>query len=181
MPITYRNRPQIFDKSPETAQALDDICSQFENVCKQVNASPIGVTNPPPAPTSLTVTAAQGIFDAKITDNNPVSRGVNYFLEHSLSPSFNAPTTIDIGQSRNHRASLGNQTLYWRAHSSYPTSSRSGHAYHGTQTNPIAVVGGGASTGPVLQSSSGSGTSSGASGSDGAFGNNPTRGNLTGR
>ena len=181
MPLDYRNRQQIFDKSPEVAQALDDICKQLENVANQTNSSPIGVTNPPPTPNSLNVTAAHGIFDAKITDNNPVSRGINYFLQYSPSPSFNSPTTIDLGQSRNHRVSLGNQTLYWRAHSSYPTSAWSGHVYHGTSTVPIALFGGGPMTGPALQPSSGSGTSDGASGSDGAFGNNPVRGNLTGR
>jgi|ERR1700722_6591464 len=181
MPINYRNRQEIFNKSPELAQALDDICDQFSHVSDQVNASPNGVTNPPAAPNSLSVTAAQGIFDIKLIDNNPVSRGINYFLQYSQNSSFNSPITIDIGQSRNHRVNLGNQTLYWRAHSSYPTSAISGHVYHGTSSNPIAVVGGGSSTGPALQSSSGSGTTVGASGSDGGFGNNPTRGNLTGR
>lgn len=180
MPLNYRNRQQIFDKSPEFAQALDDICGQLENVSRQANASPNGVTNPPSPPNSLNVTAAHGIFDAKIEDSNPINRGANYFLEYSPSPSFNSPTTIDLGQSRNYRANLGNQTLHWRAHVSYPTSARSAHVYHGTQSNPIAVVGGGAYSGPVLQPSSGSGTSRGASGSDGAFGNNPSRGNPTG-
>lgn len=174
--LPYRNRAQILAASPEVGQALDDLADHIQNVMNQTNSSPNGVTPPPPNPSALTVTASQGIFEAKIDDYNPVNRGINYFLEYSQNPQFSAPTTIDLGQSRNHRANLGNQTLYWRAHSSYPTSTRSTHVYHGSASSPVAVSGGGAATGPAPLPSSGSGTSSGASGSDGAFGNRPSRG-----
>lgn len=178
MSLSYRNRAFLLEKYPEIAEAFDDLTSQVQNTMTQTNSSPSGIQTPaPPAPSALTVTAANGIFDAKIDDNNsPVNRGINYFLEYSKSPAFTAPHTIDLGASRNHRTFLGNQTLYWRAHSSYPTSPRSEAAYHGTLTQPRAVIGGGTASGPDLLSSSGSGTSQGASGSDGGFGNQPFRG-----
>jgi hypothetical protein len=175
MALSYKNRQLILDKYPEVGQAFDDLMDQLGNVSTQANANPNGITDPPIAPSALKVTAAHGIFDAQIIDRNPVQRGINYFLEYSDNPQFNAPHTIDLGQSRNHRANLGNAVLYWRAHSSYPTSSRSAPVFHGSQASPIAVVGGGTATGPVFLPSEGSGTSNGPSGSDGAFGNNPRR------
>jgi hypothetical protein len=175
MALSYKNRQMILEKFPEIAEALDELAGHTENIAGQVNASLTGTTNPPSSPAALTVTAAQGIFDARIDDTTEVNRGIHYFLEYSKSPSFNKPTTIHLGASRNFRAHLGNQTLYWRAHSSYPTSPRSTHVYHGTSVKPIAVLGGGPITGPEPLPSAGSGTSNGASDSDGAFGNNPTR------
>lgn len=176
MALSYRNRSFISDKFPEVGQAIDDLIDYVQTLSTQTNSSMTGQTNPPVAPSSLTVTAAHGIFDAKIDDYAPANRGINYFLQYSKSPAFTAPVTIDLGTSRNHRAMLGNQTLYWRAHAAYPTSPISQHAYHGTELNPIAVTGGGAATGPEPLPSSGSGTSFGASGNDGGFGNNPYRG-----
>lgn len=176
MPLSYRNRPFLLDKHPEIAEALDDVMSHVSTTMQQTNSSPNGQAAPPPTPSKLTVTAAHGIFDAKIDDNAPVTRGINYFLEYSQTPSFNSPTVIDLGASRNHRVALGNQTLHWRAYSSYPTSPRSQVIYHGTQGQPTPVIGGGTASGPDPQPSSGSGTSKGASGSDGGFGNHAFRG-----
>ena len=176
MALDYRNRSFLLENHPQIAEAFDDVLKHLKNTQEQVNVSPDGQMEPPPAPSQLHVTAAHGIFDIKIDDHNPVNRGINYFVEYSKSPSFNAPTTIDLGSSRNHRAFLGNQALHWRAHSSYPTSPRSAPVYHGTSVNPHRVERGGAITGPDLLPSSGSGTSMGASGSDGGFGNNKFRG-----
>lgn len=175
MPLDYRNRQAIMADHPEMGQALDDIITHIQSVMTQTNSSPEGQASPPTAPVALNVTAAHGVFDAAITDNASVNRGINYFLEYSKNPSFNAPTSIDLGQSRNHRTFLGNQTLYWRASSSYPTGPRSTHVYHGGNLTPMPVIGGGIITGPEPQGSQGSGTSFGASGSDGGFGNNQKR------
>lgn len=176
MPLSVRNIQAIRDKDPQLGEALDDVLGHIQSVMTQTNSSPNGQTQAPPAPSSLKVIASQGIFDAAITDNAPVNRGINYFLQYSSTPGFNAPTTIDLGQSRNHRVHLGNQILYWRAHSSYPTGPISGHAYHGSEGNPMPVIGGGAFTGPTPQASQGSGTSSGAEPANGGFGNSPYRG-----
>lgn len=177
MPLDYRNRAYLMQKDPKYVEAMDDVVNHIQNVMNQTNSSPTGRVNPPPTPGGLTMTSANGIFEAAIHDNtSPVTRGVNYFLEYSDTPAFTAPKTIDLGASRNWRGHLGNQTYYWRASSAYPTSPRSGHAYHGTQTQPVPVVGGGSIQGPAGLASNGSGTSMGASGSDGAFGNNPFRG-----
>lgn len=177
MPYNYRNRSKIKEQNPDIFEALEDITATMESMGQQVNASSTGVISSPPSISSLQVTAAQGIFDAAIGDNNsPVVRGINYFLEYSTSPTFVAPHVIDLGSSRNWRGFLGNQVFYFRAYSAYPTSPRSDPTYYGTPTVPTAVQGGGTATGPVPLASQGSGTTQGSSGSDGGFGNQPFRG-----
>jgi hypothetical protein len=178
MPLQYRNRQLIHEKDPELGQALDDAFNYLESVMQQGNFSPSGEVQPPPDVNALAVTAAQGVFDIQLTDNNSgVTRGVNYFVEYSESPSFAAPHVLDLGSSRNYRTFLGNKNLYFRAYSSYPTSRRSNPIYYGTANAPIVVNGGGAVAGPVLNPSSGAGTSRGGDGSDGGFGNFSFRGN----
>jgi hypothetical protein len=174
--LNIDNLEKIRQDNPFVAEAFDAVARAMGNMAEQTNASLHGSTAAPPAPTSVNVTAAGGIFDVAITDNNPVQRGINYFVEYSDNPSFVKPRVIDLGQSRNERRALGNQTLYFRAYSSYPTSPRSDAVYHGgSATNPVAVAGGGATSGPALQASQGSGTTEGANGGDGGFGNAPVR------
>jgi hypothetical protein len=104
----------------------------------------------PPAPTSLVVQAAGGIFQVNITDATP---GVNYVLEYSPSPNFSNPRQIPLALGvTQYRSTLGNQTLYWRVRSGYPTaphaSPLSAPTYFGSAPNPTKVVGGGATIGP---------------------------------
>ena len=167
---------KIRQDNPYLAEALESIANGLGNVADQTNASVHGTTAAPLAPTSLSVQASGGIHDIAIVDNNPVNRGINYFVEYSPNASFVKPTVVDLGATRNLRTALGNQTLFFRAYSAYPTSPRSPAVYFGSETSPTAVNGGGASTGPTPQASQGSGTQDGANGGDGGFGNNPTRG-----
>lgn len=174
--LNIANIEIIRQRDPHLAEALESIALQTASVAEQTTATLHGSTPAPPAPSSLNVTAAGGIFDMSITDHSTVQRGINYFVEYSDSPSFVKPRQIDLGQARNERRSLGNQTLYFRAYSAYPTSPRSEVVYHGGSASaPAAVVGGGAVTGPALQDSQGSGTTEGANGGDGGFGLSPTR------
>lgn len=172
---SYRNRDYLFGVDRRMVEALDDILAALNNAARQVTASPAGVTGAPPQISSLDVDAADGVFDAAIADNNPVLRGINYFLEYSATVNFTAPVVIDLGASRNWRGYLGNQTLYFRAYSSYPTSPSSPAIYFGS---PTAVVGGG-SAGPSPLPSRGSGTApdDGTDGNSG-FGAEPYRGAL---
>lgn len=176
MALNLRNLQSIRLRDPELGEALDDVLKMMQNMATQANVSPTGTIQPPTPISALKVSAANGLFSAAITDNGPVVRGANYFLEYSDTPSFNAPKVLDLGQSRNFEGFLGNRTLYWRAYHQYPASVRSSPVYHGTPTSPIAVPGGGIVSGPVSLPSQGSGTARGASGSDGGFGNNPSRG-----
>lgn len=178
----YRNAPYIRTDDNMYADALDDLQGQINSISQQTTASAEGSTPAPPQVSNVSVVASGGIYDATITDNNPVYRGVNYFLEYSLTPGFSQPHVIDLGASRTWRGFLGNQNLYWRGYSAYPTSPASPVTYFGTVANPTLVAGGGATAGPTPQPSTGSGTtpSNGRSGGQG-FGNNPTRGGRDGR
>lgn len=177
MALNPRNLQAVRIQNPELGDLLDDVLGYIQNVATQSNTSPTGGIQPPPTVSSVNVSAANGVFSAAITDNNPVVRGINYFLEYSDTPSFNSPKVVDLGASRNWEGALGNRTLYFRGYSQYPTSARSAPVYHGSQTAPSAVPGGGIISPPVSLPSQGSGTARGASGSDGGFGNNPARGN----
>lgn len=173
--LDIHNIDQIRQQNPLVAEALESIAQQLGHVADQANATIGGTTPPPNSPSSLSVQASGGIHDIAITDNNPLNRGINYFIEYSPNASFVKPTVIDLGASRNFRTALGNQTLFFRAYSAYPTSPRSEPVYFGTVTAPVAVVGGGAATGPAPQASQGSGTSNGPNGGDGGFGNAASR------
>lgn len=181
--LNIRNISQIRSSNPLLAEALESIAEQVGHVADQTTATLHTTTQAPPPPEALNVTASGGVFDFAITHTAPVQRGINYFVEYSQSPSFAQASTIDLGQSRNHRVFLGNQTLYFRTRAGYPTSPPSEPTYFiagsGSPAQPTAVVGGGAIAGPTPQPSQGAGTSQGANGGDGGFGNNPVRQPVT--
>jgi hypothetical protein len=167
----YKNRSFIRNKHPEIAEALDTISSMMDQIMLHTNTTTDGGIEPPPQISSLNVAAQDGIFDVSIADDvSPVTRGINYFIEYAADRNFSNPTVVDLGTSRNWRRMLGNQTLYFRAYSSYPTSSRSQPLHF-----QDAVIGGGRLYGPPLSKSSGSGTTLGSSSSDGGFGNQQRR------
>lgn len=172
--ISYDGRNEL---DPVTRRAVDSVVSQLRAGFLQANITPEGFTPAPAAISKLTVTGQDGIFDVQIQDNSAVKRGIEYFLEYSLTAAFTAPITVSLGPARNWRRNLGNQTLFWRAYSQYPTSDPSPAVYFGTAAVPTAVVGGGATTGPTVQPSTGSGTApnTGLSGGQG-YGSQPSRG-----
>jgi hypothetical protein len=139
-------------------EALKSIADQAANTQQQTNTNPKGQPTPPPAINALKVTGQNGHFNLAIEDNNPIYRGVQYYAEHDTSPNFTNPQVIHLGDARNHNVFLGNQTLYWRAYSSYSSSAPSAPAYHGSAATPSPVIGGGNVGGPLFQPSQGSGT-----------------------
>ena len=172
------NIPYIKTKDPRFAEAMLAVEQAINNIATQTAASAQGPQGPSPTPAALNVTAASGVFDIAITDNAPIQRGVEYFLEYSETAAFNQPTVIHLGTTRNLRVFLGNQTFYWRAYSQYgPASAPSPPIYFGGHSSPTPVVGGGTITGPTPLASAGSGTAptNGLTGGAG-YGYNPSRG-----
>lgn len=159
--IQLRNLDSIRKRDTLLAEALDDLVKAISTVALQTGSVAQGNAPTPAAPSSLNVTAAGGIFDIAITDNNPQHSGIapDYFLEYSLTASFAQPVVIHLGPARNFRANLGNQTLYWRAYSQIGRASQpSPKVYFGNSVTPTPVVGGGAIAGPNPLASTGSGT-----------------------
>ena len=175
--MSYANESHVRALDPLLHKALESIVQQVQNVATQVAATPVGSTNAPPTISALTVVASGGTFDIQVQDNSPVQRGINYFVEYSTAPDFAQPHVVDLGAARTYRATWGNQTLYFRAYSQYPTSPPSATVYFGPANAPTAVAGGGASAGPTPQASTGSGTAPNNGQQGGAgFGYTPTRG-----
>ncbi len=140
-------------------ETLQQLQAAINAISQQTASVPEGQQNVPAAPSSLTVTAAGGIFHIVIQDNNPsqVGLAVDYFVEYSTTSGFQNPHPIHLGPSRDTRQNLGNQTLYWRCYAQYSRASQvSAYTYYGS---PSAVVGGGAVSGPSIPQPAGSGTS----------------------
>lgn len=176
MSQTIRNLDFIRNENPRLYEALQDIIQQHANTSQQGNLNPTGQPEPPPAISSLKVTASNGHFQVAINDPNPIYRGISYFVEHADNPQFTNAHIEELGSSRNANFFLGNVTRYWRAYSSYPSSAPGPPAYHGGSV-PMAVVGGGSIPGPSFQASQGSGTGTPGQGLTGP-GITPFRGSI---
>ncbi len=116
---------------------------------------------PPPAPASLVVTGARGVFSAVLGASPvpppagnagksvaPASTPIFYFLEAADNPSFYSPAIYALGSALALNLSLGNITRYFRARAKFIESGYSFYAYCGTQANPSAVGGGQVSLAP---------------------------------
>ena len=156
---------QIKGRDPYLYEALRQVVGAVNAVGRATGVDPSGSISAPDPIGGVSVIAADGIFDVAITDNSAVNRGIFYFAESDISPDFTAPRVYFLGSSRNLRVALGNVTLYWRAYSQYMGSLPSAPVTFGSPATGVA--GGGASTGPALQTSSGSGTATGQQGGSG--------------
>jgi hypothetical protein len=167
MPLNISNLDWIRQLAPadnpqlgaKLYEALISIQSAHNAVESQTNTNSNGLPNSPPPIQNLNVTAQDGIFHLSVTHNGELYRGNQYHGEYATDPAFTKPFPIDMGTAREHRTALGNQTLYFRATTSYHFSSPNPQwAYFGGNT-PKPVTGGGSGTGPALPAiSQGSGT-----------------------
>lgn len=139
-------------------EALQDIQQNQNTITQQVNGNIAGQPQAPPAVNSMKVKAQNGHFQVSIQDNNEISRGVSYHVEHADNPQFTNSHTEHLGPTRNANLFLGNVTRYFRAYSSYGSTAISEPAYHGNKATPTAVQGGGSVGGPAFLASEGSGT-----------------------
>jgi hypothetical protein len=171
--LTIPQLARIKSESPYTYEAITSVVTAVNSISRATGVDPSGSIAAPDPIGSISVVAADGIFDVAITDNSAVNRGIYYFAESDATPSFATPHVYFLGSSRNLRVSLGNQTLYWRGYSQYLGSQPSAPVAFGAPATP--VVGGGAA-GPPPQASAGSGTAPGAAGGSG-FGKTTVAGN----
>jgi hypothetical protein len=146
--------PEFGVRLREALKASEGAHNQLE---QQTNGNLSGSSQPPPQVSGLSVTAQNGIFHFSIAHNAEFYRGVSYHVEYATDANFTNPFPIDLGSAREHRATLGNLTLYARASASYGISAPGPWVYYGG-SQPIGIVGGGVS-GPALpEKSQGSGT-----------------------
>jgi hypothetical protein len=154
--LTVAQLAPLKDRDPYLYETLTRIVSAVNATSQRAGVDP-SVPAPAPSPiASINVQASNGWFDVSIADPSDARPGLFYFAESDVTPAFSAPRVYFLGASRNLYVQLGNQTLYWRAYSQYIGSLASSPIAFGTP--PTAVVGGGLS-GPVPQTSQGSGAS----------------------
>ncbi len=144
----------VASRDPYLYEALKRIVGYVNALGSSGGVAPAGHLDPPPRIASLSVVAANGLFDVAIVDSGAVLRGISYFVESDTSASFPRPRVYPLGPSRNASIFLGNQTLYFRAYSQYLGSDPSVPVAFGSP--PTAVVGGGVAP-PPPQPSQGSG------------------------
>jgi len=172
MPINFRNLQVIKSRDRQLGEALEDAQRYINNISSYMALNSDGSPATPPPINKLEMLAEDGIFSAVITDNNPVYRPINYFLEYSTNSGFNNSHVISLGPSRTHRVALGNQNLHWRAYSQYIMGGPpSAPVLHGNGLQATSVNGGNVSasySGPAIPISTGSGTSTAPHGGVGA-------------
>lgn len=149
---------KLQQQEPYLYEALKEIVGAVNALSRRVGSDATGPAAAPAAIGSLSVVAANGLFDIAITDNSPVGRGINYFIEYDTSPAFSNPIVVPLGPSRNGKLFLGNLTLYFRGYSQYIGSAIGPKVSYGSP--PAAVTGGGPAP-PPPQPSQGSGTGGG--------------------
>jgi hypothetical protein len=145
--------------------ALQRLQDGINGLGDNVGADPTQTLPPPPKIQQLNVkTDGAGTAHATITDNNPIQKGIHYFMEMDTTPAFQQPHVFHMGTSRSvppfvlpAKDDSGNpQSWYFRAYSSYP-GGHPGEPVHFGGTTPTAVNPGGAVKLTLLPST-GSGT-----------------------
>jgi len=146
------------------AAALERLELGVNNLGEHLAADPTGTLPEPPPIQSLAVKASNGDVHAVITDNNPIQRGLHYFVEYSSEPAFLQPHVVHLGVSRSMSPirlpafdDKGNpQVFYFRAYSQYPGSHPGQKVLFGGTS--AASVNPGGTTNMTLLPSTGSGT-----------------------
>jgi hypothetical protein len=155
----------VGDFGPRLARALTRLMDGINNLAVNMAADPTRTVNPPPKIQALTVkTDGNGNVHAVITDNSPLQKGVNYFVEYSTNPAFFQAHVEHLGPGRTLRPmplpandDNGNpQSWYFRAYSQYPGGKPSAAVNFGGTIATAVAVGGSARL--TLLSSTGSGT-----------------------
>jgi hypothetical protein len=145
--------------------ALDLISKGVNSLGQNSGADPTGTIPSPPQVQSLTVKSnGTGLVHATISDNNPITKNLHYFLEYDTNPAFSQPHVMHLGASRSippitlpAQDDNGNaQQFYFRAYSQYPGGDP-GAPQHFGGTTPTPVSPGGTQK-LTLIPSTGSGT-----------------------
>jgi hypothetical protein len=151
-------RPEAGYRTAELSEVLVRSINQLTKIfgiaLNQISSQPQPIA-------SLSITVANGIVNAQITDNFPLNLAnnahtINYFVECATDAGFATIVHTEfLGPVRGKNFFLGAQTLYFRAYSQTIGSPPSTPVTFGTP--PTAVTVGGVAP-PTQQSYKGSGT-----------------------
>jgi hypothetical protein len=154
---------------------FEQIIDGVNHLSTHIGADPVGNHPTPSAIQGITVKTTGELAHIALTDNNPVNKGVHYFLEYDTDPSFPQPHVVHMGTSRSvppitlpAKDDGGNAVNYYvRAYPQMP----------GSEPGPVTVYGGASPTAIsptgatqlTLAPSTGSGTAA-ANGQQGGYG-----------
>lgn len=155
--------------SPGQREVFRLIQDAINTQAEHIGVDPVGKAAPPPAIQAVSVvpsTTAGEMAHVTIQDNNPISKGVHYFVEYDTDPNFGRPHVEHFGASRGRVLNLpalddagAAQTYYVRGYSQYPGSDPGPKIpFGGTTPTPVTFPTG--TTQLTLQPSTGSGTAS---------------------
>lgn len=159
---TLRKVPQFGKYFASVLRKLEDA---INGMGKQIGVDATKTLPAPPPIHSLNVkTSTDGFVHVAITDNQPISRNLQYFVEYDTDPAFGHAHQIDLGAARTHppfklpalNDTGGSQTFYFRAYSQYHGST-AGKKVNFGGTTPTGITPGG-STQMTLLPSTGAGT-----------------------
>lgn len=161
MSLKIANLDHVWNTSPLLAEALESLRDGIDTLGQKINMNPQGSTIAPSPPSALNIVASNGITHVTLTDRNPRTRQVHYFVEYDTNANFSNAHTISlhIGRSARIPTFFGTTPFYVRAYAMYPDGGRSSILYHGTAQRPVAILDGAATAGPPLPTTPGSGTS----------------------
>ena len=167
MPVDFENEITYLSQQPNwgryLATVLRGIQTGVNTLGDHLAADPSQTLPAPPPIQSLTVKANNGAVHVVVSDNNAISKHLNYFVEYDTNSGFTQPHVEQLGASRSRILQLpgnddnGNpQTFHFRAYSQYPGGMPGPKINYGGNI-PTAVSPGG-STNLTLIPSTGSGT-----------------------
>lgn len=157
---------EVRNRDPHLGKLLEQLIDGVNGISNHLGVDPKGKVQPPAAHQALNVSAGSDQVHVTITDNSPIKKNVQNFVEWSANdPAFNNPHVEHLNASRGRVLPLpakdqnGVQIQYYfKSYSQYAGSDpQSKHTFFGTRFAPTPVTLTGSSTLALLPST-GSGT-----------------------
>lgn len=138
---------EIRNRDPHLGMLLDNLIDGIDGVANHLGVDPTGRSEPPPPLQAINVSVGDNMMHVTLTDNLPVKKNVNYFVEYATNPSFANAHVEHLGASRGRVIPLPaltsgsvQQTYYARAYSQYlGSNAQSKHAVFGGQYTPTPI------------------------------------------
>jgi len=157
---------EIKNRWPHLGLLIEQFTDGINGIANHLGVDPTGKTEPPDAHQALNVAAGTDHVHVVITDNSPVRKNVQNFIEWTANdPAFNNPNVEHLGASRGRVLALPAKdgggaviSYYFKSYGQYfGSDAQSKHTYFGTKFAPTAVTLSGSSQLTLLPST-GSGT-----------------------
>jgi hypothetical protein len=157
---------EIKNRDPHLGILLESVVDGLKGISMHAGINPRGKVEPPAPHQALNIAAGTDHVHVTITDNSPVKKNVEHFIEYSVNdPSFANAHVEHLGASRGRVLALPAKdgagaplSYYFKSYGQYSGSdAQSKHTFFGSKFAPTAVTLTGSSKLTLLPST-GSGT-----------------------